>query len=159
MDPDQSTREHVGDLMTWRSAHVEFDRVVKNVPEELRGRRPASLPYSLWELLEHIRLAQHDILDFCINPRYETLKWPDDFWPVEPEPPEREQWQHSIDTYRRDRQAMLDLVQDDEVDLHGAIPHGDGQTYLREALLAADHTAYHVGQMVLIRRILGIWPP
>ncbi len=159
MDALHSMRDHLQDVLTWRAAHAEFDRAVKNVPPEMRGARPQNAPYSLWQLLEHVRRAQWDIIDFCTNQDYHTPKWPDDFWPAEPEPTEREDWQNSIDSYRRDRQAMVDLIQDEKLDPHDAIPHGEGQTYLREVLLVSDHSAYHIGQMVLLRRMMGIWPP
>lgn len=159
MSPDQFLREHLKELLTWRSAHTEFERVVKNVPPDARGACPSSTPYSLWQLLEHIRLSQQDILDFCTNPEYSSPQWPDDFWPPDPKPAAREDWQQSIDTYRRDRQSLVDIVQDGSIDLLGAIPHGEGQTYFREIVLVADHTSYHLGQMVVLRRHLGIWPP
>lgn len=159
MTPNAAIREHLKDLLSWRSAHAEFERVVKNVPTEVRGRRPDGAPYSLWQLLEHIRRSQWDILDFCVNEDYSSPQWPDDFWPADPEPPTREDWQKSIDSYRRDRQALADVIQDPSIDPHAPIPHGEGQTYLREIILVADHTAYHVGQMVLLRRMLGVWPP
>jgi len=117
------------------------------------------VPYSLWQLLEHIRRAQWDIVEFCRNTDYQSPKWPDDFWPIETEPIEREDWQDSIDSYKRDRQAMIDLIRDDAIDVHDRIRQSESQTYLREVLLVADHNSYHIGQMVFLRRILGIWPP
>lgn len=159
MDPRQSLRDHLVDLLTWRAAHAEFDRAVKNVPPDMRGRCPAGAPYSLWQLLEHIRRAQWDILEFCRNAEYQTPKWPDDFWPIETEPIRREDWQESIDSFKRDRQELIDLIRDDSVDPHEPIRHRERQTYLREALLVADHNSYHIGQMVFLRRLIGIWPP
>ena len=159
MSPDHLIRDHLKELLTWRSAHTEIERVLKNVPPELRGAQPAGIPYSLWQLLEHVRLAQWDILDFCTNPSYASPQWPDDFWPVAAAPASREDWQQSIDTYRRDRQSLVDLIQDPAIDVLGAVPRGEGQTYFREMILVADHTSYHVGQMVVLRRQLGIWPP
>lgn len=159
MPPDHLIREQLKELLTWRSAHTEFERVVKNVPPDLRGACPSDAPYSLWQLLEHIRRAQWDIIDFCTNPEYTTPQWPDAFWPADAAPSSREDWQRSIDTYRRDRQSLIDLVQDDSINILDAIPYGEGQTYFREILLVADHTSYHVGQMVVLRRFLGIWPP
>jgi uncharacterized damage-inducible protein DinB len=159
MASQQSLRDHLVDLLTWRAAHAEFDRAVKNVPPEMRGRCPRRVPYSLWQLLEHIRRAQWDIVEFCRNTDYQSPKWPDDFWPIETEPIEREDWQDSIDSYKRDRQAMIDLIRDDAIDVHDRIRQGESQTYLREVLLVADHNSYHIGQMVFLRRILGIWPP
>ncbi len=159
MSPDDLLREHLKELLTWRSAHAEFERVVKNVPPELRGICPAGMPYSLWQLLEHIRLAQGDILDFCTNSKYTSPQWPDEFWPSDPTPATREDWQQSIDAFRRDRQSLVDVVMDQSLDMLGAVPHGEGQTYFREVVLVADHSSYHIGQMVAVRRSLGIWPP
>ena len=157
MPSDDALRSHIIDLLSWKSAHVEFDRVVKNIPPELRGTRPAGAPYSLWELLEHIRLAQRDILEFCRTREYASPRWPEEFWPPSPAPARREEWQESIDAFRRDRRAIVDLIR--TRDLMEQVPGGEGQTFLREALLVADHNAYHLGQMALVRRLLGIWPP
>lgn len=145
------------ELLTGSSAHADFDRAVKNVPPEYRGRRPPGAPHSLWDLLEHIRLAQKDILDYCDAREYRPSSWPDDFWPAGSEPPTLEAWQASIDAVHRDRQRLTDLVH--EVDLTNCVPQSEDHTYLREVLLVADHTSYHVGQMVLVRRLLEIWPP
>jgi uncharacterized damage-inducible protein DinB len=131
---------------------------VDGVPVELRGTRPEGLPHSLWQLVEHLRITQYDILDFCRNADYEELKWPDDYWPPDPAPPTASAWDESIDRYRRDRKALQDLAADPSVDLDARIPHGSGQTCLRELVLVADHSAYHVGQIVLVRRLLGLWP-
>jgi hypothetical protein len=108
-------------------------------------------------LVEHLRLAQHDILDFCVNPEYEEMTWPDDYWPRQPAPPSAKAWDESLAAYRADLAKMQALVRDPAIDLFARVPQGTGQTYLREALLVADHTAYHVGQIVLVRRQLGIW--
>lgn len=159
MSSDDLIRDHLEELLSWNSAHVEIDRVLRNVPPNLRGACPPGVPYSLWQLLEHVRLAQRDILEFCTNQDYTSPRWPADFWPAAASPSEREDWQQSIAAYRRDRQSILDLVMDRSIDLMDAIPHGDGQTYFREIVLVADHTAYHTGQMVIVRRMLGIWPP
>ena len=115
------------------------------------------LPYSPWQLLEHMRIAQHDIFDFCRNPNYVEMKWPDDYWP-NPEPPGADAWEKSVAAFRRDREALKQFFADPSLDLLAAIPHGTGQTYLREALLIADHNAYHLGQLVAVRRVLGNWP-
>lgn len=155
----QPLRSHLKDLLTWSSAHADLERAVKSVPPEYRGLRVENVPYTLWELLEHIRLAQWDILEFCRNSDYVSPNWPDDFWPAGPEPPTREDWQKSIDAIKRDRQELIEIIEDPGVDLFSAIPHGEGQTLVREAVLTADHAAYHVGQIVLLRRMLGIWPP
>jgi uncharacterized damage-inducible protein DinB len=157
MQRDDAFRGQITDLLSWKSAHVEFERVVKNVPPEYRGMRPSGAPYSLWELLEHMRLAQRDILEFCRSAKYASPRWPEDFWPPDPAPAKRDEWQRSIDGFHRDRRAMVELI--GEQDLMSKVPGGEGQTFLREALLIADHNAYHIGQMVLVRRLLGIWPP
>jgi hypothetical protein len=148
-------------LLDWHEAHADFDSAVKGVPREKQGQVPPGLPYSPWQLLEHLRIAQHDILEFCVNPNYNELyqhhKWPDDYWPGSPEPSTARAWSESVAAYVHDREAMKSLVRDTSIDLFAKIPHGSGQTYLREVLLVVDHGAYHVGQLVLVRRLLGIW--
>src|SRR5262249_30890943 len=114
--------------------------------------------YSAWQLLEHIRVTQHDILDFCRNPNYKEPHWPDDYWPKNPAPPSKQAWDESVAAYRRDCDALKALAVDTTVDLLGKVPVGHGQTYLRELLLVADHTAYHLGELVVLRRALGAWP-
>lgn len=150
-------RQHLGRLLAWEDAHVGFDKAVADVPTKFRGKQPAGAPYSPWQLLEHLRLTQHDILDFCRNPDYEELDWPNDYWPTSSDPPTAKAWDDSIRQFREDRKALQRLAADPTVDLTARIAHGDGQTYLRELVLAADHAAYHIGQLVVIRRLLGIW--
>jgi len=157
MAEDAAIRDQLGRLLAWGDAHVTFDAAVDGVPVKLRGRRPASLPYSIWQIVEHLRIAQHDILDFCINPRYQEMEWPGDYWPRAAAPPSSAAWSGSLRRFRRDRQALQALAADPTIDLGAPIPHGSGQTYLRELVLVADHGAYHVGQIVLVRRLLGIW--
>jgi len=152
-----AVRELVSKLLGWQDAHVGFDAAVEGIAADLRGTQPAGLPYSPWQLLEHLRLAQHDILDFCINPNYKEMKWPDDYWPKSPAPPSAHAWDDSIEAYRHDRRALQQLAADPKIDLTARIPHGSGQTYLRELVLVADHNAYHVGQLVAVRRLLGAW--
>ncbi len=154
---NEPIREYLSRLLAWEDAHVGFDAVVAGIPENLRGTQPAGLPYSPWQMLEHLRRTQHDILDFCQNSHYEELKWPDDYWPSSPAPSSAAAWDESIRQFRDDRQALQGLAADSTIDLFARIPHGQGQTYLRELVLVADHTSYHVGQLVLIRRLLGIW--
>jgi hypothetical protein len=153
---EQALRDQLARFLDWKEAHAGFDKAVEGIPPDLRGKAPAGLPHSPWQILEHLRIAQHDILDFTINPNYEEKKWPDDYWPSA-EPPTPTAWDDSVAAYRRDREAMKKLVRDPKTDLFARIPHGSGQTYIREALLAADHAAYHVGQLVLLRRLLGNW--
>ena len=153
-------REAVARPLAWREAHATFDDAVADFPAALRGRRVDGFPHSAWELVEHVRITQRDILDFCRDPEYHEPTWPDDYWPRDPAPPSDDAWEASIATYRADRDAMRALAEDAATypDLHAAIPHGSGQTYLREVLLVADHTSYHVGQIVMLRRLLGAWP-
>jgi uncharacterized damage-inducible protein DinB len=157
MAVDAAVRELLSKMLAWNDAHVGFDAAVANIAPEMRGKQPAGLPYSPWQLVEHLRRAQHDILDFCKNPHYKELSWPDDYWPASPAPPSASAWDESIDALKRDRQELQQLAVDPKIDLMARIPHGDGQTYGREILLAADHAAYHVGQLVAVRRLLGIW--
>lgn len=157
MAEDAALRAQLAAFLDWRDAHADFDAAVADFPTHLRGVVPAGLPYSAWQLLEHLRLAQEDILEFCVNPNYKERGWPDDYWPRGPEPPGAEAWDRSIAAYRRDRKAMQRLAKDPNIDLFAAIPHGSGQTCLREILLVVDHAAYHIGQLVLIRRLLDIW--
>lgn len=151
-------REHLARVLAWRDAHVGFDDAVRDVPPGLRGVRPDGFPHSPWELLEHLRFTQRDLLDFCRDPEYRAPAWPDQYWPAEPAPPGPDAWDASVAAFGADREALRRLALDPAVDLMAAIPHGTGQTYLREILLAADHNAYHLGQLIAARRLLGIWP-
>lgn len=157
-DASDPLRAQLVAYLDWREAHADFDAAVDGVPADRRGAVPPGLPYSLWQLLEHLRIAQQDILDFCLNPQYRAMTWPDDYWPSAAAPASTDAWEASIAAYRRDRAAMQALAADRTIDLSARIPHGTGQTYLREILLVVDHAAYHIGQMVLVRRLLGIWP-
>jgi uncharacterized damage-inducible protein DinB len=152
-----SVRDLIARLLNWEDAHVPFDKAVADIPPDLRGKVPQNLPYSAWQLVEHLRLAQHDILDFCLNPNYGEMKWPDDYWPESAAPPSPAAWNDSLRRFKEDRTSLQQLAADERFDLEARIPHGSGQTYLRELVLVADHTAYHVGQLVLVRRLLGNW--
>ncbi len=154
---DSAVRDHVRKLLAWKDAHAGFDKAVAGIPPEARGKRPAGAPHSPWELLEHLRLAQHDILDFCRNPNYTAMEWPADYWPKHPEPPSAQAWDESVRQFVDDRRALEAMAADTSLDLTARIPHGSGQTYLRELLLVADHNAYHIGQLVLVRQLLGVW--
>jgi uncharacterized damage-inducible protein DinB len=154
---EDALREQLRRLLDWEDAHVGFDRAVADIPVDLRGRQPAGVPYSPWQLLEHLRITQHDILDFCRNPDYEELEWPADYWPSSSAPPSPSAWENAIGQFRQDRKALQDLAADRSIDLFAKIPHGQGQTYLRELVLAADHAAYHIGELVVVRRLLGAW--
>ena len=157
MADDKNLRDHLKKLLDSGDGHVGFDRAVKGIPPRLRGVVPDRLEHSAWQLVEHIRLAQADILEFCVNPKYKEQKWPDDYWPRDAQPKNAAAWTASIAAYHKDLGALQRLAANRAMDLFAAIPHGDGQTYLREVLLVADHTAYHVGQLILVRRALGIW--
>jgi hypothetical protein len=151
-------RAVIARLLDWEDAHAGFDKVVAGLARELQGQVPHGLPYSPWQLLEHIRLTQRDILEFCRNPDYQELDWPGDYWPKNPTPPSANAWEKSVKAFRQDREALKQLALDPAVDLSATVPAGDGQTYLRELLLVADHTAYHLGELVVVRRALGAWP-
>jgi hypothetical protein len=153
-----SLREHLAKLLSWEDAHVTFDAAVADLPAALRGVPPAGLPYSAWQLLEHLRITQGDILDFCRNPAYAELSWPDDYWPTSIAPSSSAAWDDSVRQFQDDRAALQHLARDPAIDLEARIPHGTGQTYLRELLLAADHAAYHLGELIVVRRLLGAWP-
>jgi DinB superfamily len=156
-DTNRSLREHLLYLLNDGGAHAKFDDVVKDLPPKLRAKKPPNLPHSPWMLLEHIRLAQWDILDFTRNPEYAAPEWPAGYWPKTAAPPNDAAWNKSIQKFRKDLKAMAGLVKDPETDLLAPIPWGDGQTILREVLLVADHNAYHLGQFVDARRLLGAW--
>ena len=154
---DKVLREHVIELLNGRGAHSGFDDVVKNMPEKLRGVKPDGLPHSAWMLLEHLRLAQWDILEFSRNRKYKSPQWPEGYWPEREAPPSKAAWDESIQQFRKDLKVMQQLVANPKTDLYARIPWGDGQTILREALLVADHNAYHLAQLVDVRRLLGAW--
>lgn len=150
-------REQLSRFQNWREAHADFDAAVADLAPGLRGVAPPGLPYSPWQLVEHLRLTQADILDFCRNVDYVEQTWPDDYWPKSPAPPDDTAWDTSVTAFRRDREALQRMIKDPGCDLFAKVPAGNGQTFLREFLLAADHTAYHVGQLVAVRRLLGAW--
>jgi uncharacterized damage-inducible protein DinB len=157
MPNDAALRQQLVKLLDSKEAHATFDAAVDGVPVKALGMVPKRWEYSIWQLVEHIRLAQADILDFSVNPGYEErLKWPDDYWPKARAPRSGAEWKRSLKAYRRDLESLKQLASDAPA-LYASIPHGTGQTYLREIFLVADHTAYHVGQIVSLRRQLGIW--
>jgi uncharacterized damage-inducible protein DinB len=157
--PDQTSglREHLLYLLRGGGAHLDFEKAIAGLPPELRGVRPAGLPHSPWRLLEHMRIAQRDILEFCRDPRHVSPPFPEGYWPQGDAPPGPDAWEQSLNAFRADMRAMEALVADPASDLFTPLPHGDGQTLLREALLVADHNAYHLGQLVVVRRLLGAW--
>jgi hypothetical protein len=150
-------REHLRELLVGGHAHLDFDRAIADLPIELRGAKPPGLPHTPWRLVEHMRIAQWDILRFSTDPAHVSPEFPAGYWPEGDTPPDPGAWDRSVEAFRADLRAMMDLVADPDVDLFAPIPHGKGQTILREALLVADHNAYHVGQLVVVRRFLGAW--
>ena len=151
-------REIVARSLSWEEAHATFDKAVANLAVDLRGKRPADFPHSCWELLEHIRIAQEDLADFMERADYHQYKWPDEYWPSNPAPPSEKAWDDSIAAVLRDREHLKEITMRESIDLTAKIPWGNGQTYLRTILVAVDHTAYHVGQILAVRKLLGAWP-
>jgi hypothetical protein len=156
-DHDHALRDHLVELLNSGNAHASFDALIKDIPPKLRGKKPENFPHTAWMLLEHLRLAQWDILEFSRNPKYQHMKWPEAYWPKTEAPPSGEAWEKSVEEFRRDLKTMQDLVADSKTDLFAKIPWGEEQTILREALLLADHNAYHLGQLLDVRRLLGAW--
>ncbi len=154
----KTLREQLVKLLDWSDAHVSFDDAVAGLPAAARGKVPKGLPYSPWQLVEHIRLAQADILEFCVSPQYEEKRWPADYWPDSPAPPSARAWNASVAQIRRDRRALQRIAGNPRRNLTARVPAGEGQTVLRELVLAADHMAYHVGELIVVRRLLGNWP-
>ena len=157
MQNDKALREHLVKLLKGGEAHADFEQGIAVFPRELRGKTPKGAEHSPWQLLEHLRIAQEDILDFSTNPKYRSKEWPKEYWPATAAPPDARAWDRSVKAYKNDLQAMCKLVANPKTDLFGKIPHGDGQTILREALVLADHNSYHLGQIVVLRRMLGAW--
>lgn len=156
--PNDAIRDHLVRVLDWEDAHVGFDKAIAGIPARARGGRPPGFEHSPWQLLEHIRIAQKDILDFCLNAAYRhTMAWPGDYWPQTPAPPDDAAWTHAVAACTRDRERLQQLARETD-DLTASVPTGTpDQTYLRAILLAADHAAYHVGQIVAVRRALGVW--
>jgi uncharacterized damage-inducible protein DinB len=157
MPDDKALREHLVKLLKGGEAHADFEQAMADFPAELRGKTPKWAEHSPWQLLEHLRMAQADILEFSTRSDYEAKEWPKDYWPEEDAPPDPKAWDRSINAYCEDLKALCELVEDPKTDLFAKIPHGEGQTILREALVVADHNSYHLGQIVLLRRLLGAW--
>ena len=154
MPNDAALRHQLAEFLDWNRAHLRFDDAVEGFPRELRGVRPPGAPHSAWELLEHLRIALWDIVEFSRDPKHSSPAWPSGYWPATAEPPDDAAWDGSVAAYRASLRALAAVVNDESNDLHVRIPHGDGQTLLREILLAADHNAYHVGQLVMVRKIV-----
>ena len=157
MKKDDAVREHLLWLLEGGHAHAKFDDAVRGFPMDRIGVRPEGAPHSAWELLEHMRLAQEDILRFSQSAEHVSPKWPEGYWPPMPGPAKESHWARSVRAFRKDLAEFIAMVRDEKQDLYRAFPWGDGQTLMREALLIADHNAYHLGQLVLVRRLLGEW--
>jgi hypothetical protein len=157
MPNDMALRKHLIDLLTGSNAHANFDAALKDFPAELYGKLPKGADHSPWEILEHLRIAQWDILEFSRDAHHQSPKWPEGYWPEKSAPDDEKAWDTSVRGFRKDLKAMTELVNDTSRDLYEKIPHGDGQTLLREALLVVDHNAYHIGQLILVRKLLGAW--
>jgi uncharacterized damage-inducible protein DinB len=155
---DNALRQHLLYLLGGGGAHLSCDDAIAGLPAELRGAKVQGVPHTPWRLLEHLRIAQWDILEFSRDPRHISPEFPAGYWPQGDAPPNAAEWDKSVQAFKADLQAMQNLVSDPATDLFAPIPHGDGQTILREALLVADHNAYHLGQLVVVRRALGAWP-
>jgi hypothetical protein len=157
MPNDRALREQLVKLLNSSEAHAEFDDAVNHLPAELRGKRPEGVEHSPWELLEHMRIAQWDILEYAINANHNSPEFPNGYWPKSPEPASAKDWDKSVHGFHSDLKRLCELVSAESTDLYARIPHGEGQTILRQALLTADHNAYHIGQLVMVRKLLGAW--
>lgn len=157
MEDQSRLKELLLDQFSGRNAHAAFDDAVDGLVLDDVGIRPDGLPHSIWELVEHLRIAQYDILDFSQNPDYQALKWPDDYWPASPKPDGQDQWDQTIAAFHRDHKAMEDLIRQTGHDLTEPLDHGSGQTLFREVLLIVDHNSYHIAQIIQVRRLLGKW--
>ena len=156
-DPDRSLRDHLVELLDGGHAHVTFKDAIADWPPELRGTKPPGQPFTPWRVLEHIRISQWDIVEFTKSAKHVSPEWPAGYWPQSDAPPDAAAWDKSVAQVERDLREMARIVSDPKTDLYAKITHGTGQTVLREALVLADHNSYHLGQLVLLRRLLGAW--
>ncbi|WP_420151341.1 DinB family protein [Spirosoma sp.] len=154
---DTILRQQLIDLLTSTNAHQPFDAAINDLPAELRHVKPKGVPYSIWQLVDHIRIVQWDILEFSRDASHQSPPWPSGYWPQEAGPADETEWQQALTQIRRDRDAFITLLNDPQRDLYEPFEHGEGQNLLREALLIADHTAYHIGEIIIIRRLLNAW--
>lgn len=160
VNKEEDWRSIIASSLNWEQAHSSLETVLRGLPQELRGRRPSGFAHSAWELLEHIRITQRDLLDFLQNPDYEEkLEWPKDYWPTSMAPTGDKQWNGSVAGWKKDRIALERFTNESKIDLTTKIPKGTGQTYLRTVLVALDHASYHLAQIVVVRQLLGAWPP
>ena len=158
MNQDQALRQQLENMLVKRQAHMTFEDVVAGFPEAHINTRPPHVDYSFWHLLEHLRICQYDILDYIRNPRYQTLEFPDGYWPNKEIDTDLAGWQHTIDLFLADRQSLVDIINDPETDFYAPIPHGwDGHNILREILVVADHNAYHLGELGILRQTMNLW--
>jgi len=153
----KNLRDHLLELLQVEHAHPLFDRAVADLPGPLRGRRPDNFPHSAWELVEHLRIAQWDILEYVLNPKHTSPKWPEGYWPATPAPPDDAAWEKSIAAFRADAQRFVDMIKDESNDLLAPVEFANNATFLRQILMNADHNGYHIGQIVTVRRLLGAW--
>ncbi len=156
-DANAVMREQLAELLQGKSAHLSFDDAIAGLPPKMRGAKPPGIPHSVWRLVEHMRIAQWDILQFSKNGRHKSPKWPEGYWPKGDAPRDAKQWNQTVKQFRADLKAMMRMVKDKKVDLLAPIPGGQGQAVFREAMLVADHNSYHVAQIVMVRRMLGVW--
>lgn len=157
MESEKTIRELLLEQLEGKNAHVDFNQAVQGLTYKQAGIKVEGIPHTVWELIEHIRIAQDDILDFCKNPNYEENDWPDDYWPKSSKPENKKAYERSIQAVRDGIEEMRGLIRDPENNLQAPLPHGHGQTLFREAMLIVDHNAYHIGQIVQIRRLFGSW--
>lgn len=157
MQNDKALREHVVNLLVKAEAHADFDAAVKNLPAKLRGEKPKGAEHSAWQVVEHLRIAQWDLIEYGVNPKHVSPEFPAGYWPKEAAPASGAAWDKSVESFLKDRQRLCELVMDEKTDLLAKIPYAGGHTLLRQALVTADHNAYHVGELVLLRRMLGAW--
>jgi len=153
----KALRAEVDRVLSGHGAHVDFDQAIADLPPELQGAKPHGSPHSAWELLEHMSIAQWDMLEFSRNPKHVSPAWPKGYWPKTAAPPDAAAWDRTVASFKRDLAAMRKLIADPESDLFTPLPHGEGQSLLREALQMADHNAYHIGELVFLRKLLGVW--
>ncbi|MXV50189.1 DinB family protein [Pedobacter sp. HMF7647] len=156
MENEQIIRKELADMINKGNAHATFEDAVKNISKENRTKVPEKLPYSLWQLIEHIRIAQWDIIEFCKNPDHQSPEWPKEYWVDNLEPTD-EQWNNTLNTIRQDRNDFLEYLADLNNHLYKPFNHGNGQNLLREAMLISDHNAYHTGEIIILRRLLNDW--
>jgi len=155
MNNSKTVIQEITKLLVGGNAHISLQDALKGLPPELRGAKPAHVPYSIWQLVEHIRIAQWDMLQFSRDANHQELKWPDDYWPKEAAPANEDVWRGSLTQINDDLEEFIELME--HADIYQPLQHGQGQSILREALQIADHNAYHVGEIVAVRRVLGNW--